>query len=120
MAGLQVNEAASELQQPLIDVLPVEPRDLVVLAVRVVVAALGAADLVAAEQHRNPLREKQGREDVALLAGTESVHRRITCGPFRAAVPGSVVALAVVTTLEIRLVVLLVVRDQIAKREAIV
>ena len=35
---------------------PVHPGDLVVLAVGVVVAALGAADLVAGQQHRDALR----------------------------------------------------------------
>ena len=48
--------------------LPVEPGDLVVLAPGVVVAALGAAHLVAAEQHRHALREQQRRQEVALLA----------------------------------------------------
>ncbi len=34
---------------------PVDPGDLAVLAVAVVVAALGAAEFVAGEQHRNAL-----------------------------------------------------------------
>ena len=59
-------------EQLLVDVVPVEPRDLVVLAVGVVVPALRAADLVAAEQHRNALREEQRRQDVALLPRSQS------------------------------------------------
>ena len=47
---------------------PVEPGDLVVLAPGVVVAALRAADLVAAEQHRRALGEEQRGQEVALLA----------------------------------------------------
>ena len=47
---------------------PLVPGDLVVLAPGVVVAALGAAQLVAAEQHRHALREEQRREEVAHLA----------------------------------------------------
>ena len=56
--------------------LPVEPGDLVVLAVGVVVAALGAADLVAAEQHRHALRQEQRGEEVALLPRAQRDDRR--------------------------------------------
>ena len=39
---------------------PVKPAHLVILAVGIVIAALGSAKLIAAEQHRNPARDKQG------------------------------------------------------------
>ena len=38
---------------------PVDPADLVVLAIGVVVAALAVADLVAGEQERDALRQQQ-------------------------------------------------------------
>ena len=68
----------------LVDVVPVVPGDLVVLAVGVVVAALGAAELVAAEQHRDALGQQQRGQEVASLAvaqrqdrpGRRSVPRR--------------------------------------------
>src|SRR5688572_23939349 len=44
---------------------PVEPGDFVVLAVRVVVATLRASDLVAAEDHRHPLRKHQRGYQIA-------------------------------------------------------
>ena len=47
---------------------PVEPAELVVLAVGVVVAALRAADLVAGDEHRHALREQQDRSEVLDLA----------------------------------------------------
>ena len=47
---------------------PVEPEGLVVLAVGVVVAELRSPALVAREQHRDALRQKQGRQQVAFLA----------------------------------------------------
>ena len=68
VVAAQRDEAASEVDQILVNVLPVVPGDLVVLAVGVVVAALGAAGLVAAEQHRGPLGQQQGGQEVALLA----------------------------------------------------
>src|SRR5205823_4157699 len=42
-----------ELMELAVGLLPVEPRELVVLAPRVVVAALGAPELIAAEDHRH-------------------------------------------------------------------
>src|SRR5581483_2970800 len=99
---------------------PVEPRQPVVLAVRVVVALLRAPDLVAAEQHRDALREEERGEEVALLAGAERLDRRVVGRTFDAAVPRAVVALAVAVLLAVRLVVLLVVRDEVREREAVV
>ena len=63
--------------------LPVDPAELVVLAVGVVVAALRAAELVAGEQHRHPLREQERGEEVAELAVAERVHRRDRPSPPR-------------------------------------
>src|SRR5581483_9292138 len=58
MVGPEGDEIAAEREQLLVDVLPVQPRDLVVLAVGVVVALLRAADLVTGEQHRDALGEE--------------------------------------------------------------
>src|SRR5207248_6270908 len=113
---------ADELEELALSVaeLPVEPRELVVLAPRVVVAVLRAAELVAAEQHRDALREEQRGEEVPLLARAEHTHLRVVRRPLDAAVPRAVVVGAVAVLLEVRLVVLLVVRDKIAEREAVV
>ena len=59
-----------------VGVLPVVPGHLVVLAVGVVVAALGAADLVAAEDHGHAGGQQQRAEQVAPLAGPQRVDRR--------------------------------------------
>src|SRR5262245_42055166 len=69
----EFDQARGELEQLLVDALPVVPGDLVVLAVRVVVALLGAAHLVAADEHRYALREEERREEVPLLACAERV-----------------------------------------------
>src|SRR5205823_11915295 len=116
----QVDEHAGEEEQRLVDVLPVVPGELVVLAVGIVVALLGAADLVAAVDHRDALREEQRGEEVPLLAGAERVDGVVVGRPFGAAVPGAVVALAVLVVLAVRRVVLRVVGDQVAEREAVV
>src|SRR5688572_27156623 len=95
-----------------VDALPVVPRDPVVLAVGVVVSLLRPADLVAAEEHRHPLRQREGRDEVALLPRAERVDLRLVGRTLDAVVPGAVVVLAAAASVvTVRLVVLLVVRD---------
>src|SRR5690606_3810258 len=67
--------------------IPVKPADLVVLAVGVVVAALGAPDLVAAEQHRYALRQQQRGDEIALLLGAQAPDLGVVRRPLDAAVP---------------------------------
>src|SRR4051794_30634576 len=120
MRTAELDQSPCELEQLLVAVGPVEPRQLVVLAPRVVVAVLRPPPLVAAEQHRHALREEQRGEEVAYLTLTQRVDLRIVGRAFDAAVPGAVVGRAVVVVLAVRLVVLLVVRDEVAKCEAVV
>ena len=94
---------------------PVEPGDLVVLAIGVVVALLGAAQLVAAQQHREPEGEQQGGEDRAGLARAQGQHGGVAGRALRAAVPGAVVAGPVAVGFAVGLVVLVVVGDQVAR-----
>ena len=77
-------------------------------------------DLVAAEQHRRALRQQQRGEEVALLARAQLDDRRVVGRALDAEVPGAVVVGAVAVVLQVRLVVLLVVGDEVAQREAVV
>src|SRR5205085_10856326 len=99
---------------------PVEPADVAVLAIGVVVALLGPADLVAAGDHRDALRQEQDGRHVLDLAAAELVEAGIVARAFDAAVPAVVVVGAVVVPFAVGLVVLLVVRDEVVQREAIV
>jgi hypothetical protein len=109
MAVAHADQPAGELQQVLVGARPVVPRCLIVLAIAVVVAVLGAADLVAAEQHRHALRQHQRREEIAHLPVAERDDLRVVARPLDAAVPRAVVALAVAVVLAVGLVALLVV-----------
>ena len=100
--------------------IPVHPADLVVLAVGVVVAVLGAAHLVAGHQHWHALGEKQGRQQVALLLRAQGIDAGIIGRPLGAAVPGVVVVGAVTVVLAVGLVVLVVVAHQVVQGEAVV
>ena len=78
------------------------------------------AELVAAEQHRHALREEERRQEVAHLPVAQRVHGGVVGRPLGAAVPAAVVVGAVAVPLPVRLVVLLVVRDEVGEREAVV
>ena len=116
--SLRTNSARSRAVGP--DAFPVDPRDLVVLAVAVVVALLAARELVAAQQHRRAARRGAGSpaccaSGVAAWRGSRdrrSAPRRRNCS--RDCANGRPVVLAV------RLVVLVVVGDEIVEREAVV
>ena len=99
---------------------PVQPGDLVVLHVGVVVAALGAPAFVARDQHRGARREQQRADQVAGLAQPQRVHVIRRGIAFGAAVVGAVVVGAVAVLLAVVVVVLAVVGDEVAHGEAVV
>ena len=110
----------SSRSAPLGPEVPVHPRQVVVLAVAVVVAPLGAPQLVARHQHGHPLGQEQGGQEVALLAAAEGEHVGIVGVALDAAVPRPVVVGAVAVVLAVGLVVLAVVGDQVAQGEPVV
>ena len=123
MVGAQPDELADVVEQGLVLFRahrPVHPGDLVVLAVGVVVASLGAPDLVAGQQHRDALRQQQRGEEVALLPRPQREHRLVVGRALDAAVPGPVVVAAVPAVLAVGLVVLVVVGDKVLQGEAVV
>src|SRR5436305_14481954 len=99
---------------------PVHPAVGVVLAVGVVVALLGTPELIAREKHWRPLRQQERGEHVSHLAFAQPIDVGVVCRAFHAAIPRSVAGASIFVAFTVRVVVLLVVRDQIAQREAIV
>ena len=118
----QPSEAAKEgtLVPAVSGRLPVHPGQLVILAVDVVVALLGAAHLVSVRQHGDALRQQERGQQVALLPGAQREHLRIVRLALDPAVPGPVTAVAVLVPFPVRVVVLVVVRDEVAQRESVV
>src|SRR5690606_16775891 len=117
-----MHAAAHELEERLLALIqvPVEPCQLVVLAVGIVVAMLGVRQLIAAEEHGHALAEQEGGDEVALLSLAHGDDAGIVGGAFSAAVPALVVVGAVLVVLAVGLVVLLVVADQVLEAETIV
>src|ERR1039457_835257 len=87
VAAPQRDHPRNKPEHRLVEMLPVDPRDLVVLAVGVVVAALRATDLVATAQHRAALRGQAGGGEIAALPCTQLEDRRVVGRAFDAAIP---------------------------------
>src|SRR4051794_23490789 len=103
-----LDDALRELEEIQVCLVPAEPRDLAVLAPRVVVTALRAAELVAAEDHRRALREEERHEEVALLTRAQLVDLGVVGLALDAVVPGAIVVGAVLVVFAVRFVVLVV------------
>src|SRR6202022_1154027 len=88
---------------------PIGPADRVVLAIGVVVALLGAGEFVAGEHHRRALRQQQRREEIAPLAVAQSADLFVVGRTLGAAIPRTVVGMAVLVVFAVRFVVLVVV-----------
>ncbi len=105
---------------PLLVLVPRQPGDLVVQAVGVVVAALGTAALVAGREHGHAGRQQQGGQQVGRLAVSQAHDVGVVGLTLDPTVPRSVVIGAVAVVVAVRLVVLLLVRHQVAQGEAVV
>ena len=120
MSPAQGYDAFRESLQVSINVGPVEPGDRVVLAVGVVVALLGAADLVAAQEERDAEGQQERREHGPPLAGPQSQHVGVVVGALGPTVPRTVVVRAVPVGLAVGLVVLAVVGNEVGESEPVV
>src|SRR5829696_3390026 len=85
---------------------PVAPAEIVVLAVGVVVAALGAADFIAAEKHRRALGQEEGGQKVSLLPSTNGEDLRVGRRALTAVIAGDVVVGTVPIILPIHPIIL--------------
>lgn len=101
-------------------VVPVEPRNLVVLAVGVVVPSLRPSYLVPCDEHRRSLRNHQRREEILYLPLARLVYLRVDDGALEPVVVAEVVVVPVAVVLAVLLVVLVVVRHEVVEREAVV
>src|SRR5215467_6747596 len=100
--------------------LPVHPARLVVLRVRVVVSLLRARDLVAVREHRDSLREGERRDEIAHLAVPVVEDCRVRRLSLDTPIATDVVVAAVPIVFAIRLVVFLLIADEVVQRVAVV
>src|ERR1700749_4330168 len=88
--------------------IPVEPTDLIVLAIRIVVALLRAPEFIAGQEHRGALGKQERRQKIPDLSFPQGIDFGIIGGAFDTTVPGAVVAGAVLVVFAVRLVMFVV------------
>ena len=120
VGAARLGEPLRERDQRSVGVAPVNRGRRVVLGIGVVVALLAEAELGAHREHRGPARGEQERQEVAPVARPRRDDRRVLARPLDAVVPGEVPVGSVPVALAVRLVVLLLVRDQVGEGEAVV
>src|SRR6478609_128689 len=86
--------------------LPVEPTDLVVLTIGVVVAVLCPSPFIPAAEHQHALGKKQCREKIATLPVAQTVNVRIIGQTFHAAIPRLIIVVAIAVFVVVQLVML--------------
>src|SRR5215510_5168203 len=99
---------------------PIKPTGLVVLAIGVVITTLCAPDLVTHQNHRQTQREHGHGQKVLYLPVSYLFYLGVIRWAFNTPVAASVVVGAILVGFAVQLVVLLVVRDKIVEREAVV
>src|SRR5262245_52012569 len=115
-------QLSRKLQKPILlfAARPIEPADLVILAISIVVAVLRSSPLISATQHRNPLGKKKCGQKIPALPLAQRVDLRIFRWTFGPAIPRQIVIVAIFVAVTVRLIVLFVVADQVVQRETIV
>src|SRR6267143_651796 len=115
----KLSEEAEQLCFPF-HAFPVHPAHGIVVTITVIIATLRPRDFVAHEQHGySAAEEKEGR-CVLHLPTTKSIHAGVISFSLPPAVPAIIIVGAVVVPFAVRLVVLAVVRNHVAKSESVV
>src|SRR5580704_7486477 len=98
---------------------PVKPADLVILTIGIIIAALGSAKLIAAEQHGNPARDEQGQKEILDQSVAHALDTGILARPFHPAIVAVVGIRSIAIELAIFGIVFLLVADQVVQCEAV-
>ena len=120
MLAPQRGELLEKSRYAMICRFPIHPGKFVVLTIRVVVAELSPADLVAPEQHRNTLRQHERRQQISALPMPEGIYRVVRRYSLGATIPGTIVVLSIPVRLAIGCIVFFIVGNEVCESEPIV
>ena len=102
-----------------VTIIPVQPADLIVLAVTIVVAELRVREFIPCREHRRTTAHHQNRHCIFHHADPERFDLRIQARSLTPAIPAAVIIRTVRIVPAIHLVVLLIVGIQIVQREPV-
>src|SRR4030067_1857240 len=108
-AGLnECNQLADKPQQISLslDILPVEPAQLIILAVGIVIAVLRAANFISHQDHRRTLGDQQDGEKILKLLHPQTLNRWIIGGSFITTIPAEIMIAPILIVLTVQFVVL--------------
>src|ERR1700753_4218932 len=105
---------------PIFTPLPAHPAYFVILTIGVVVSFLGTPIFVAGRQHGHALGEEQGGEKISLLAAAQCIDCWIIGRSFHATIPAIVIFVAIAIFLAVRLVMRVLIADEVGERKTIV
>src|SRR5205807_8437157 len=90
MIAPELNHFPGELEQRLlffVAFLPIEPADLVVLTIGIVIAVLSPAEFISPAKHRHTLRNEQRGEKITPLSFPQRIYLWIIGRPFDSMIP---------------------------------
>ena len=118
----QANQSANEVEKPLLfgrNISPVQPINLIILAIGVVIALLAAAKLVPRQQHRRTLSQQYGSNQVTALTLANLTDCRVRSLTLNSIVVTEIGWMTITVVFAIDFIVTFVVADQIGQGEPI-
>src|SRR5579884_3555763 len=112
--------AESEDALILLGTVPIEPANLIILAIRIDVALLGPPDFVACQQHRHSSREQENRHKILDLTFAQRLNSRIVNLSFNTTIPAQIVIVAIAVLLAVEFVMFFLIGHQVIEGKAIV
>ena len=100
-------------------VLPVEPGNVIILTVSIIISALGITEFIAHEEHRSSPAHHKNRSGISYHSSPECIDARIAGLTFGTAIPAPVIIGAVGIVPVIFIIMLLVVNIHIMKRKTV-
>ena len=98
---------------------PVQPRDQVILTIRVIISITCVCEFITGEEHWSSAAAKQNGTCIFHQSFTKCQNGRIICFAFYATVPAVIVVSSVSVPPTVGFIMLLVITVQVTKREAI-
>ena len=115
------NQQTGETQHifVLVSKFPVNPANLIVLAIGIIIAFLGSVELISTQNHRHSLTQEQSCHVIFHMLKALEIDHLIVAGTFMTKIHRIIVILSVAVVLAVILIMLLIVGDQVIQGKTI-